>query len=597
MRHRAATQVITTTRLGVVRPTLHCPMPARRHCWMQRLEHGIEVLQTAVFQAAGGRIGWSHRTRSLPQRMLDRGGVTASRRPPLSPLASMAWRYRRQLLPVWAALALLITTSIAHAAARNGWPAALLVGAATTAVWCWRAGRRQEQAYALAVGAAATLWFSAAWAVSPWHTSLIVVLLVGVLAAAITRWRNGHQPPDTVPGRAGPATGPATGPANGPATGPANGRAITRDLRQLAQEWPARAAAAELVGSSIHHSEADEYGYALTLALRPGQTVADVVTRMPRLESVLKAPPGGVSVAPDPDRADRCRVRVVWNDPLATTVPWHVPSGQSISDPIRLGVFSSGGPVDVPMLGEHMLLAGAARCGKSGVLNVVTAELAARSDIVLWGVDCRHGLELAPWQLVLDRWATSADESTSLLEAANRVVDARSRLLASHGERRWRPAPEEPALAVLVDELSELGSEAIVLCERLARRGRPVGIGLVAATHQASAATVLSGLDLRTQVAVRVCLGLDEARDVDRILGAGRWAGGWCAERLRLPGSFLIYVPGLHETPRPARAFWLSEEEVARTAARFGADRPRLDPASAAAASQLRAPSRRVLGS
>src|SRR5262249_4253562 len=103
---------------------------------------------------------------------------------------------------------------------------------------------------------------------------------------------------------------------------------------------------------------------------------------------------------------------------------------------------------------------------------------------------------------------------------------------------------------------------------------------------------LLGGADMWRQLAVRVCVGLVDSRDVDRILGPGRWAGGWCADRLRLPGSFLIHVPGVHETPCPARAFWLSEEEVARTAARFSTDRPTLDPASAAAAGRLPASSR-----
>ena len=498
--------------------------------------------------------------------------------PPQSRLARMVWRHRRELMPVWAGLAALFSATLTHAVARNAWPVALALGAAGTAAWRWRAGQNQKraQAYAVAVGATATLWFTAAWWASPWHTSLIVILVLGVVAMGVPRWRRRGHPRDAL------AVVPS-------------GRPAVRDLRELAEEWPARSAAAELVGSSIQHSEADDHGYTLTLGLRPGQTIADVVGNLSRLESALKAPPGAVHAAPDPDRADRCLIRVVHNDPLATAVRWRVPSGQSIADPVHLGAFSGGGPVEVALFGEHMLVAGAVGRGKTGMLNVVTAELAARRDVVLWGIDCRDGLELAPWQVVLDRWAVSADEGTALLRAANRIVDARARLLAAHRERRWRPGPEEPALVVMVDELSELSSDAITLCERLARRGRPLGIGLVGATHHISAAGILGGLDLRTQVSIRVCLGLAESRDVDRVLGPGRWGGGWCAERLRLPGSFLIVVPGTHESPRPARAFWLSEEDVAQVASRFGTYRPTLDAASASAAGEEPVPSRLVV--
>src|SRR5262249_51621267 len=238
---------------------------------------------------------------------------------------------------------------------------------------------------------------------------------------------------------------------------------------------------------------------------------------------------------------------------------WRVPPRQNIAHPPPLGAFSGGGPLEVALFCGHMLVAGAAGRGETGVMNVVTPAPAARRGGGLWGIACRDRPGVAPSAVVLDRWAVSADEGTALLQAANRIVDARARLLAAHRERRWRPGPGEPALVVMVDELSELSSDAIGLCERLARRGRPLGIGLVGATHHVSAAGVLSGLDLRTQVAIRVCLGLTESHDVDRILGPGRWGGGWCAERLRLPGSFLIVVPGMHEIPRPARAFWLSE--------------------------------------
>jgi len=510
--------------------------------------------------------------------MWSGGEVSDTLLPPQSQLARMVWRHRRELMPVWAGLAALFSSTLTHAVARNAWPVALALGAAGTAAWRWRAGQNQKraQAYAVAVGATATLWFTAAWWASPWHTSLIVILVLGVVAMGVPRWRRRGHPRDAL------AVVPS-------------GRPAVRNLRELAEEWPARSAAAELVGSSIQHSEADDHGYTLTLALRPGQTIADVVGNLSRLESALKAPPGAVHVAPDPDRADRCLIRVVHNDPLATAVRWRVPSGQSIADPIHLGAFSGGGPVEVGLFGEHMLVAGAVGRGKTGMLNVVTAELAARRDVVLWGIDCRDGLELAPWQVVLDRWAVSADEGTALLQAANRIVDARARLLAAHRERRWRPGPGEPALVVMVDELSELSSDAITLCERLARRGRPLGIGLVGATHHVSAAGILGGLDLRTEVAIRVCLGLAESRDVDRVLGPGRWGGGWCAERLRLPGSFLIVVPGTHETPRPARAFWLSEEDVGQVASRFGTYRPTLDAASASAAGELPVPSRLVV--
>jgi S-DNA-T family DNA segregation ATPase FtsK/SpoIIIE len=142
--------------------------------------------------------------------------------------------------------------------------------------------------------------------------------------------------------------------------------------------------------------------------------------------------------------------------------------------------------------------------------------------VVLWGVDMKRGLELAPWRAVLDRLATTDDGAVELLTAANRVLDARAVWLAERGRRKWEPTPDEPALVVLVDELAELDAEGLALLERLARLGRAAGIILVTVTQRPSAAA-LGGLDARTQMTARIALGVVEARDAELILGAGRY--------------------------------------------------------------------------
>jgi DNA segregation ATPase FtsK/SpoIIIE-like protein len=92
------------------------------------------------------------------------------------------------------------------------------------------------------------------------------------------------------------------------------------------------------------------------------------------------------------------------------------------------------------------------------------------------------------------------------LTDANRVLDARARLLAERHERKWTPSTTKPALMIGVDELAELRDEAMALFERLARMGRAAGIILVAATQRPSVA-VLGSLDARTQMTGRIALG------------------------------------------------------------------------------------------
>jgi len=145
----------------------------------------------------------------------------------------------------------------------------------------------------------------------------------------------------------------------------------------------------------------------------------------------------------------------------------------------------------------------------------------------------------------------------------------------------------------MVDELAELDADAMALLERLARLGRAAGIIVVAATQRPSA-DALGGLDARTQMTARIALGVVEARDTELTLGAGRLGAGWRAERLSGPGYFLVLLPGRYEQPRPARAYWLSDDAVHALVARAGAQRPALDPTSADAAARAPEPSQTV---
>jgi hypothetical protein len=54
---------------------------------------------------------------------------------------------------------------------------------------------------------------------------------------------------------------------------------------------------------------------------------------------------------------------------------------------------------------------------------------------------------------------------------------------------------------------------------------------------------------------------------------------GWAAHNLNAPGKFLVSAPG-HDRPKRARAYLLSDEVVAATAAHYAHHRPRLDEVS-----------------
>jgi S-DNA-T family DNA segregation ATPase FtsK/SpoIIIE len=230
---------------------------------------------------------------------------------------------------------------------------------------------------------------------------------------------------------------------------------------------------------------------------------------------------------------------------------------------------------------RHGLIGGVAGAGKSGVLNVILAELVACPDVVLWGVDLKGGMELSPWAACLDRLATTADQATRLLADAVAVLEARAGRLTADGSRLWMPSWAAPALIVVIDEyaeLAEVSAAATGHADSIARRGRATAVTLLAATQRPTQKAMGAGA-VRSQMDVRICLRVRERRDVDLILGQGMLAAGWAAQTLNAPGKFLISTPE-HTTPRRARAYRVSDQDVAAIAARHAGGRPHLDGAS-----------------
>jgi hypothetical protein len=78
---------------------------------------------------------------------------------------------------------------------------------------------------------------------------------------------------------------------------------------------------------------------------------------------------------------------------------------------------------------------------------------------------------------------------------------------------------------------------------------------------------------------IRISFRAEEQRDVDLILGQGKLKAGWHAHKLNAPGKFLTSAPG-HDTPRRARAYLITDDDVQDAVARYAATRPRLDSTS-----------------
>ena len=353
-------------------------------------------------------------------------------------------------------------------------------------------------------------------------------------------------------------------------------------VERLLESWPEIAKAVGLAGSQVMSATVDLWGWRARFRLARGQTIHDVITKIPGIESGLGTFRGAVRVHPTPDDlANRCELRVLDTDPHADAIVWPGPSATSITEPIDFGPFEDAIPCRVLFLRRHGLFGGATGAGKSGGLNVLMGNLAACSDVVIWGIDMKKGMELGPWASCIDRLGTTPDEARALLTDAVAILEARAALLAERGQRVWEPTPEMPALVIIIDEYAELVDDApgaVKYADSIARRGRAVAVNLIAATQRPTQKAMGQGA-VRSQMDVRVCFRVRERKDVDLILGQGMLTAGWNAHTLNAPGKFLISAAE-HDTPRRARAYLVTDQAVSDTASHFAYFRPALDGAS-----------------
>ena len=459
-------------------------------------------------------------------------------------LARFAWRYRSELAPFGVAAMTVSAACWTHAALAKWWVLILIastVGAWLIAVFGARFGLAPiaERAYAASVAFTVGGWLAMSSLLGPFTPPLPQVLGIGTMVLAVPWWAHRRR------------------------------RAKVRVERKLAA-WPDIARAIGLIGSEVMSATIDVWGWRARFRLARGQTIADVTARIPAIESGLGTFRGAVRVYPTPDdRANRFELRVLDTDPHADAIPWPGPSVRSITEPIELGPFEDAAPCRVLFLRRHALFAGTTGSGKSGGLNVLMANLTACRDVIIWAIDLKKGMELGPWHECIDRLATTPEQAAALLRDAVAILQARAEYLATHGRRTWEPSPEMPALVVIIDEYAELAEQApdsMDDTDSIARLGRALAVTLVAATQRPTQKAMGQGA-VRSQMDMRICFRVREPRDVDLVLGQGMLSAGWNAHKLNAPGKFLISAPE-HDIPRRARAYLVTDDAVADTAAR-----------------------------
>jgi S-DNA-T family DNA segregation ATPase FtsK/SpoIIIE len=233
------------------------------------------------------------------------------------------------------------------------------------------------------------------------------------------------------------------------------------------------------------------------------------------------------------------------------------------------------------VLGTHLLIAGATGSGKGSVLWSLVRGLAPavrEGRVAVWAIDPKGGMELAPGRALFARFC--GDDFTAmadLLDEAVAVMQDRARRLAGV-TRLHEPTVREPLIVVVVDEVATLSAYLPdrKLRERMAHslgllltQGRAVGVSVVAALQDPRKDV----LAYRNLFPVRVGLRLDEASQIDMVLGDGAREQGARCDRIptSLPGVGYVRLDGVRE-PMRVRAGYVRDEDIAAMGAEY---RPR----------------------
>lgn len=315
-------------------------------------------------------------------------------------------------------------------------------------------------------------------------------------------------------------------------------------------------------------------GLRLRLRLAPGQESADVTASTERLRHawgvhalyVSEVKPGTVEL------------RLVGFDVLRCVRMPRKASGGFLRVPVALREDATAFVRDYSAI-PHQLTLGATLSGKSMYLRHLLAGLAGQ-NVALVGIDCKRGVELAPFAPRLSALATDPVQAAELLPALVALMEERYDLLRARqgipsstpdeeitSDIWGLPEGERPVpIVVFVDEVAELfltasrkdeerRDEMVTQLVRLAQLGRAAGIYLEVCGQRFGAELGKGATMLRAQLTGRVCHRVNDEASAKMALGdiapeavaaacsiaperpglavAGDTSGGW--SRIRTP--------------------------------------------------------------
>ncbi|MGL5823521.1 MAG: FtsK/SpoIIIE domain-containing protein [Nocardioides sp.] len=279
------------------------------------------------------------------------------------------------------------------------------------------------------------------------------------------------------------------------------------------------------------------------------------------------------------DRPGRIWLEFTHGDPLAATVPAIQPAEPVDLARLTIGRCEDGAPWNLRLIGTHLLVAGATGAGKGSVFGSLLRAMGPAirdGSVQVWAVDPKGGMELSPSAGLFARFAYDEPETmVRLLEDAVSYMRFRAERLRMEGQRTHTPAPGDPLLVVLIDEMAaltayvgdrDLKRRAESALQLLLSQGRAPGVLVVAAVQDPGKDVV----GFRDLFPSRIALRLLEDVQVDMVLGrSARLRGAECDQiPASLPGVGYVVLEGVREPVR-VRASMITDADVADTVARY----------------------------
>jgi DNA segregation ATPase FtsK/SpoIIIE, S-DNA-T family len=314
----------------------------------------------------------------------------------------------------------------------------------------------------------------------------------------------------------------------------------------------------------------------MVVRILAGQSVADWQKRSAALAEAFRARRVTIrSIKPG-----EIGITAHHGDALATPIRLPRPTCDTKVDlfRVRVGVTEAGMWWRLPLLGQHILVAGATGSGKGSVLWSIIAGLAPgvlAGWVRLLVLDPKGGMEFGRGQALFTAFAyDNRDKTLALLRAVTTVMQRRAERLRGR-TRLHAPTATEPLIVLIVDEIASLTAyvgdrkiraEVEQLVGLLLSQGRAVGVSVIAAVQDPSKDV----LPIRQLFSVRVGLRMTESSQTTMLLGAAARETGAVCDQIptSAPGVGYVGMDGSAEPVR-VRAFHVTDPDIDYLAGQF----------------------------